>query len=70
MEVVQTRKIRKKSPKINSLMKERENSPKRQLTPRSKAEKIGEESPVLTHFERIIIEKVDGDDIPEFNLTN
>ena len=35
-------------------MKERENSPKRQLTPKSKTKKIGDKSPVLTHIERIV----------------
>jgi hypothetical protein len=70
MEVVQMRRTRKKSPKINSLMKERENSPKRQLTPKSKTKKIGEKSPELTHIERIVIEKVDNEYIPQFNLTN
>jgi hypothetical protein len=68
MEVVQTRRPKKKSPKINSLMKERENSPKRQLTPKSKTKKIGDKSPVLTHIERIVIEKVDNDPVPQFRL--
>jgi hypothetical protein len=68
MEVVQTRRPKKKSPKINSLMKERENSPKRQLTPKSKTKKIGDKSPVLTHIERIVIEKVDNDPVPQFQL--
>ena len=68
MEVVQTRRPKKKSPKINSLMKERENSPKRQLTPKSKTKKIGDKSPELTHIERIVTEKVDNDPVPEFNL--
>ena len=68
MEEVQTRRPKKKSPKINSLMKERENSPKRQLTPKSKTKKIGDKSPVLTHIERIVIEKVDNDPVPQFEL--
>mgnify|MGYP004005958331 FL=1 len=70
MEVVKIRRARKKSPKINSLMKERENSPKRQLTPKSKTKKNGEKSPELTHIERIVTEKVDNEYIPQFNLTN
>ena len=65
---VQTRRPKKRSPKINSLMKERENSPKRQLTPKSKTKKIGDKSPVLTHIERIVIEKVDNDPFPQFEL--
>ena len=68
MEVVQTRRPKKKSPKINSLMKERENSPKRQLTPKSKTKKMGDKSPVLTHIERIVLEKVDNDPVPQFQL--
>jgi len=68
MEVVQIRRPKKKSPKINSLMKERENSPKRQLTPKSKTKKMGDKSPVLTHIERIVLEKVDNDPVPQFQL--
>lgn len=61
---------KKKSPKINSLLKERQNSPRTPSPPKSGKKKLGEPSPVLCHIERIVTEKVDDDDgVPEFNLS-
>jgi hypothetical protein len=61
---------KKKSPKINSLLKERQNSPRTPSPPKSGKKKLGQPSPVLCHIERIVTEKVDDDDgVPEFNLS-
>ena len=60
---------KKKSPKINSLLKEGENSPRTPSPPKSGKKKIGEPSPVLCHIERIVTEKVDDNDVPNFDLS-
>ena len=60
---------KKKSPKINSLLKEGENSPRTPSPPKSRKKKIGEPSPVLCHIERIVTEKVDDNDVPNFDLS-
>ena len=60
---------KKKSPKINSLLKERQNSPITPSPPKSGKKKLGEPSPELCHIERIVTEKVYDDGVPEFNLS-
>ena len=59
---------KKKSPKINSLLKEGQNSPRTPSPPKSGKKKLGQPSPVLSHIERVVTEKVDDGDVPEFNL--
>ena len=59
---------KKNSPKINSLLKEGENSPRTPSPPKSGKKKLGEPSPVLCHIERIVSEKIDDSDVPTFNL--
>jgi len=68
MEEVSLKSYKKKSPKINSLLKEDNNSPRTPSPPKSGKKKIGEPSPVLCHTERIIIEKFDDVILPEFSL--
>ena len=61
---------KKKSPKINSLMREDQNSPRTPSPPKSGKKKLGQPSPILCHFEKLITEEHDDNsDIPEFNLT-
>jgi len=61
--------IRKKSPKINSLLKEDNNSPRTPSPPKSGKKKLGQHSPILCHIERVVTEKVEKEDIPEFKLS-
>jgi hypothetical protein len=61
--------IRKKSPKINSLLKEDNDSPRTPSPPKSGKKKLGQPSPILCHIERAVTEKVEKDDIPEFELS-
>lgn len=61
--------IRKKSPKINSLLKEDNDSPITPSPPKSGKKKLGQPSPILCHIERIVTEKVENDDIPQFELS-
>jgi len=68
MEEVSLKSYKKKSPKINSLLKEDNNSPRTPSPPKSGKKKIGEPSPVLCHIERTIIEKFDDVILPEFSL--
>ncbi len=68
MEEVNEKSFRKKSPKINSLLKKNNNSPRTPSPPRSGKKKVGHPSPILCHIERIVIKKVDNDNVPEFNL--
>ena len=60
--------MRKKSPKINSLLKEDNDSPRSPSPPKSGKKKLGQPSPILCHIERVVTEKVEKDDIPEFEL--
>ena len=61
--------IRKKSPKINSLLKEDNDSPRTPSTPKSVKKKLGQPSPILCHIERVVTEKIENDDIPQFELS-
>ena len=60
--------IRKKSPKINSLLKEDNDSPRTPSPPKSGKKKLGQPSPMLCHIERIVTENVEKDNIPDFKL--
>ena len=61
--------IRKKSPKINSLLKEDNDSPRTPSPPKSGKKKLGQPSPILCHIESVVTEKVEKDDIPQFELS-
>ena len=61
--------IRKKSPKINSLLKEDNDSPRTPSPPKSGKKKLGQHSPILCHIERVVTEKIENDDIPQFELS-
>ena len=61
--------IRKESPKINWVGKEDNDSPRTPSPPKSGKKKLGQPSPILCHIERVVTEKVENDDIPQFELS-